>query len=58
MFIPREQPNRNKEMKISDSVLLGLFVRDNEKCNTSHQLEWYSILHPKCAGVIDPEGPE
>ena len=29
--IPREQPNQNKEMKIADSVLLSLFMRDNEK---------------------------
>ena len=26
--IPREQPNQNKEMKIADSVLLSLFMRD------------------------------
>ena len=34
--IPREQPNQNKEMKIADSVLLGLFMKNNEKCNISH----------------------
>ena len=34
-LIPQEQPNQNKEMKIADSVLLNLFMRDNEKCNIS-----------------------
>ena len=34
MSIPREQ--QNKEMKIADSVLLSLFMRDNGKCNISH----------------------
>ena len=33
---PREQPNKNKDMKISDTVLLSQFMRDNEKCNISH----------------------
>ena len=36
--IPREQPSQNKKMKIADSVLLSLFMRDNEKCNISHAL--------------------
>ena len=27
---------KNKEMKIADSVLLSLFMGDNEKCNISH----------------------
>ena len=37
MWIPREQPgNQTKEMKIADSVLLSLSMRDNEKCNISH----------------------
>ena len=31
MSIPREQPNQNKEMTIPESVLLSLFMRDNEK---------------------------
>ena len=34
--IPREQPNQNKDIKIADSVLLSLFMRNNEKCNNSH----------------------
>ena len=37
-LISREQPNQIKEMKIADSVLMSLFVRDNEKCNISHAL--------------------
>ena len=36
--VPREQPNQNKDMKIAISVLLSLFLRDNEKCNISHTL--------------------
>ena len=60
MSIPREQPNQSKEMKIADPVLLSLFMRDNEKCNISHDpwhgLELYSFLNIKCIGVIDPEG--
>ena len=28
--------NQTKEIKIADSVLLSLFMRDNEKCNNSH----------------------
>ena len=34
--IPREQPNQKERMKITTSVLLSLFMRDNEKCNVSH----------------------
>ena len=34
--IPREQKNQNKDMKITDPVLLSLFMRDNEKYNISH----------------------
>ena len=49
-------------MKITDPVLLSLFMIDNDKCDTSHapkhRLERYSILNTKCIGVIDPEGPE
>ena len=37
-MIPREQSNQNKEMKIAASVLLSLFMRDNETCNISHGL--------------------
>ena len=37
-LIPQEQPNQNKGMKIADSVLFSLFMRDNEKCNISHAL--------------------
>ena len=33
MSIPREQPNQNKDMKIAYSVLLSLYMRDNEMCN-------------------------
>ena len=33
--ILREQANQNKEMKITDFVLLSLFVKNNGKCNTS-----------------------
>ena len=33
--IPREQPNQNKEIKIADSVLLSLFMRNNKKSATS-----------------------
>ena len=33
-WIPREKPNQNKEMKIADSVLLSLFMRENEKCKS------------------------
>ena len=29
--IAREQPNQNKKNKIADSVLLSMFMRDNEK---------------------------
>ena len=36
MSIPREQPNQNKEMKISESVLMSLFMRDNRKYNIFH----------------------
>ena len=35
-LIPQEKPNQNKDMKIADSVLVRLFMRDNEKCNISH----------------------
>ena len=45
-------------MKIADSVLLSLFIRDNEKCNISHApvapAKRYSILNSKSIGV----GPE
>ena len=34
--IPQEQPNQNKKMKIVDSCLLSMFMRDDEKCNISH----------------------
>ena len=55
-------------MKVADSVLLSLFMRDNEKCNISHApstglsgikfSERHSILNIKCTGVIDLQGPE
>ena len=46
-------------MKISDTVLLSQFMRDNEKCNISHAPAWAVLnLNTKCIGVIDPEGPE
>ena len=34
--IPGEQPNQNNEMKIADSVLSSLFMRNNGKCKISH----------------------
>ena len=34
--IHREQPNQDKKMKTAGSVLLSMFMRDNEKCNISH----------------------
>ena len=49
-----------QEVKIADSVLLSLFMRDSGKCNISHapRLGRYSILNTKCIGVIDHEGQE
>ena len=54
-FWPLEQPKQNIEMKHADSVLLSLFMRDNEQYNISHS---HSTGLIKCIGVIDPEGPE
>ena len=34
--IPRDQSNQNKEIKVADSVLLSLFIRDNGKCDIPH----------------------
>ena len=35
-ILAREHPNQTKEVvKIADSVLLSLLMRDNEMCNTS-----------------------
>ena len=50
-------------MKISDSVLLNVFMRDNEKSATSLTppsigLTGIQCSTLKCIGVIDPEGPE
>ena len=39
MSISGKQPNQSTEMKIADSVLLSLFMRDTEKCNISHRLK-------------------
>ena len=36
--IPREQPSQNKGMKIADSDILSLYMRDNEICNISRNL--------------------
>ena len=61
-LMSREQPNQNKEMKIADSVLLSVFMRENERCNISHTPSTnlsgiqFSILIT--IGVIDPEEPE
>ena len=54
--IPRLQPNQNKEMKIADSVLLSLFMRDHESA-TSLTLPSTGLSGIQCIGVIDPEGP-
>ena len=57
--IPRDQLYQNKEMKIADTVLWSLFMRDNEKYHAPYyRLERYSVLKTKCIGVVDPEGPE
>ena len=34
--VPWEQLKQNKEMKIADSDLLSLSMRENEMCNISH----------------------
>ena len=57
--IPREQPNQNRDMKIADSVLLNLFMIDNEICNISDAaLVPVSILkvayYLYCVGVTKP----
>ena len=55
--IPREKANQNIKMKITNWVLLNLFMRDNEECNVSHapwqRLKLYTIfklhvLEPLC----------
>ena len=50
----KEQQNQHKKVKIADSVLLSLFMRDNCKCNISHAskhwLKQYSILYTKSIG--------
>ena len=48
----------NIKLKIADSVLLSLFMKDNEKCSISHVPMHWSILSTKYIKVIDPEGPE
>ena len=56
------ESNQSKEMKIADPILLGRFMRDNEKYSISqapqHRLKRYSTISSKCIGVINPEEPE
>ena len=53
----QQQPNQNKEMKIPESVLLSLFMRDHEKA-TPLMPPSNGLSGTKCIGVIHPKGPE
>ena len=58
---PSRATKPNNWVKYADSVLLSLFLRDNESTTSVTTLattKRYSILNTKSIGVIDSEGPE